>query len=252
MSVAAALRKMAEAGLTIEQAADIIDALGETRSRSAGAERQARYRAREAEKRQRDVTSDVTCDASQVTPPETKVSPTPPSQTQPPKEKEPPKGVSQKKVPDEVQLVLDELVLDELWLLAPFASRRRSSKGEVRGALRAAVSRKKDLADIMTGLKALFLSDEALRDDGKFVGALHRLIQHDRWEAFLEPSADTALAARKAKVAAWDDDHKRAAMAGFVEEGRWGDHWGPRPGEPNCFIPHEIQAQFRGRVRSAA
>lgn len=48
MSVADALRKMAEAGLSLEQAADIIEAMGSEKppGRSAAAERQAQYRDR--------------------------------------------------------------------------------------------------------------------------------------------------------------------------------------------------------------
>ncbi len=86
-----ALRKMADMGLSLQQAIEIIEAMG-TRERSKGAARQARYRER-LKGEGRDVTSDVTrddngdgnSDASPTLPlaPETKTSPGPPKKTQP-------------------------------------------------------------------------------------------------------------------------------------------------------------------------
>jgi hypothetical protein len=72
----AALKKMAEFGLTIEQAIEVLEAIGAV-ERSSGAERQARYRQRR--NAARNVTGDVTGDVTKVTPsPDKEIPPTPP------------------------------------------------------------------------------------------------------------------------------------------------------------------------------
>ena len=70
MSVAA-LRKMAEWGLSIDQAAELLELIEDERkpARSSGAERQRRYRERQAESVTCDVTRDVTDTPSPSLPP---------------------------------------------------------------------------------------------------------------------------------------------------------------------------------------
>ena len=65
---AAAIRLLAEKGMTASDIAEVAEALEQSPKKSSGAERQARYRARKkAEEQTEGVTSDVTGDVTDVT-----------------------------------------------------------------------------------------------------------------------------------------------------------------------------------------
>lgn len=127
--------------------------------------------------------------------------------------------------------------IDAIWAITPSESRKRSSRKDVGRALLAAVKRGKPPANVLAGLKAYFASDQATKDGGAFVKGVHRMIENDRWEAFIEP--DPAKGE-------WTPDRWRAALRIHVDSGRqrWSETVGPRPGEPGCRAPADVLAEF--------
>lgn len=214
MSVAA-LKKMAEAGLTLEQAIEIMEAMGGGQ-RSRGAERQARYRERRAESTggvTRDVTGDVTGDAS-PTPCPLPSSPQTPQQPTPTPEKttRPRKGAAPKAYPDEFEAV---------WRIYPHAE-GRSSKPETL-AQWLALTDDDRLALPVACARYRREGREPKADCG--APAMERWLRrglHQNWAA--QPTAelptgpvDPAVTARR--------------LTRFRDTGVWEPGWGPKPND---------------------
>ena len=203
---AAALRAMAEAGLTLEQIIGIVEASESgPEARSAAAVRQARYRARKAQSVTRDVTCDVTRDKS--------VSPKPPSKKAP---LSPPKGGSFPPPPADQPLAEPKTpVADELWSLANQASRNRSGRAATRRAVKAALAKGATVEALAASIR------DHIRLTGDHAKGLHRIIEAELWRDHLAkplPAPDAAVLA-----------HRRAH---YAKTGEWRADWGPPPPPP--------------------
>lgn len=145
-----------------------------------------------------------------------------------------------KKTPQSPPLGADlrQADIDAIWAITPSESRRRSGRKDVARTLLAAARRGKAPAQVLAGLVAYFASAEATKDGFGFVKGVHRMIENDRWEAFVEAPPD--------RLGEWTPDRWRAAMKLHVESGceRWGDKIGPRPGQLGCRVPPAILAEF--------
>lgn len=99
-----------------------------------------------------------------------------------------------------------------IWSEAPKAARERSSQKDLTYALEAAVRRGGRIEDIRAALKAAYASRSYSGDHAK---GIHRLVQNDRWQSFVEASPGPLLRTptfpgpaeiRAAVVAAKDED----------------------------------------------
>lgn len=131
---------------------------------------------------------------------------------------------------------LGQADVEAIWAIAPPESRKRSGKKDVARALLAAVRRGRQPATVLAGLKAYFASPMATKDEGAFVKGVHRMIENDRWEAFVETSATAGED--------WPESRWRVALGIHAEDGRWGETMGPPPGQPGCRAPSPILAEF--------
>lgn len=133
--------------------------------------------------------------------------------------------------------------VDRLWSLAPAQGRARSSRKDVERALKAALRRGHSVDEVAEGVAAYYDSDAATKDGGEFAKGLHRLIENDRWQAMVGPSAETMTAIDP--MLRPEDWRQRKWMEEHVE-GRfqWNPQRGPRPGEPGCRVSPEIQREF--------
>lgn len=122
--------------------------------------------------------------------------------------------------------------VETIWAISPSGSRRRSGKTDIERSLASAVRRGKSIKAIQAGLGAYFASQEATKDGGAFVKGVHRMIEGDRWEAFVEtrppdgpPSPD-------------DPGPWRRRMLDWTKNRYWNStDWGPKPGSPGCLVP---------------
>jgi hypothetical protein len=214
MSVADALRKMAAAGLTLDQAADIIESLGEPRARSAGAERQARYRER---MKARDVTSDVTSDASQRDPalpsssPE-KVSPKPPSKINP--SFNPPTHGA----PDGA---LDEL-FNQAWKACTQTMRQRSSQAKSKTAWTRAAA-KIEPERLLAALKRYRSEDRDVERSGG--PGFHIWLNDQKYEHWLPKEANGVV------VEPVSPFIQAERIQHYRDTGEWRSAWGTFPGD---------------------
>lgn len=125
--------------------------------------------------------------------------------------------------------------VDRIWEISPSRARERSGRPLLDRALRAAVGRGKDPAIIVPALEAYFASPDARKNDGEFVKGVHRMIEGDRWEAFVaEGSTDPP-----------DTDPWPRRLREFQSNQYWNTtDWGPKPGKPGCRAP-QAQAQMQ-------
>ncbi len=124
--------------------------------------------------------------------------------------------------------------VDRIWEISPTRARERSGRRDVERSLKAAVGRGKDPGRVTEGLEAYFASPDARKNDGEFVKGTHRMIEQDRWEAFVsERSTDPPP----------DSDPWTRRLREFQKNQYWNTtDWGPKPGKPGCRAP-QAQAQ---------
>jgi hypothetical protein len=241
---AAQLRLMMDAGLTLEQVVAIAEAGDQAPTRSKGAERQARYRRRQAESVTSDATGDVT------PPPETKVSPTPPSKTQtlPPS---PPLGGSSPTIsadqpgerenraafgPFEALATWNDLARRTGLPVAKSLTPQRRRAITARLAEHGEAGWRQALAAIERSAFLRGGNDRAFRADLDFVGqpkSFTRLIEgfYGNGAGHDTPGDSTA----------WGDDEWRAAVAIWGESGAWSDALGPPPDHPQTRVPPHLR-----------
>jgi len=205
MSLAALIRKMAEAGASAEAIAIAVEAV-----EAAGAQVESqRAAARERKRRQRErgvtVTGQSRDEDVTVTDisPETKVSPTPPSKTQTPSipPYSPPK------------IDLNELA-GRIWSLQPsIDGKRRQTRPDVKRALSSAIRSAKP-EDIERACSAYYALPASLKDGGQFAMGAARLLQNDRWREFL-PGEGQAVPQRTI-VKPFPESEIRDAVAGAM------------------------------------
>lgn len=214
------LRKLMDAGLSGDALLDVvasIDADNGPRTRSNGAERQSRYRARKAATVTSDVTRDVT---DSVTPPPNKESsPTPPKETNP---SSLPNGSS---APRD-RAALDRLQADLLEAAGLGDFRAERSPGLMNLApILALLDRGYDReADILATVRDKCRGGWKPRTWGYFT------------DIVVERAA--ARSAIPSKPAPTDEDWPGRLKV--WAEGTWVHGWGPKPGEPGCRVPPEL------------
>jgi hypothetical protein len=219
MSVnAAALRKMAELGLTVEQIVDLVETMEEgfalpVPQLSAGALRQRRYRERRSER-----TESVTCDVTRDVTEDKKVSPTPPSKNQNNLPPIPPlKGGTfplPAAEPKPAKPKADDLA-QRLWVLANKTSRDRSGRPALGKAVLAAIRKGATDAALEASVR------EHCREQGEFAKGVHRIVEGEHWRDHLPSQAPPPKPA-DAEVIARRLQHYR-------DTGEWRPDWGPPP-----------------------
>lgn len=120
--------------------------------------------------------------------------------------------------------------VDAIWSITPRKSRERSSRGELERALKAAGNRGHHPAEIARALQRYFAGPDATKDGGERVKGVHRMVEVDRWQSWVEAN-------ELADVSAWGDAQWAQALRLFREEGLWSVELGPKPGEPGCIAP---------------
>lgn len=227
---AATLEDMRAAGIPSDQILDVAIAMlhrQEDEAAQRRAEKREAARIRKAKSRKsKEAVTNVTvteCDArdkkeSPPTPPKEKIY------------KNPPKGGQ--KAP------IDELAA-EVWALWPKRGRERSSQKQVRSAY-AGVLKAHEHPAVLAAIKRYLKTPDATKEGGEYVPALHRWLSTERFTSYLdqaEPPPD------------WPKFVKGCREFGF-----WTDTLGPKPGEPGCKAPAEIQREygFEPQIGSAA
>lgn len=206
MSVAA-LRKMAELGLTLEQAIEIMEAMGPSEKSSAAA-RQARYRARKSGS---DVTRDVTSDASQETPLPLPSSPQTPQLPTPTPENNTRTRKGRPAKPD----LVPEADLDRIWSAANQISRGRSGRPDTGEAIAAALAKGATLEAIEASVR------HHCRVSGDHPKGLHRIIRAELWRDHANKREPPGLPLSP-EYRAHCEHHYRTT-------GEWRPEWGEKP-----------------------
>lgn len=248
------LKKMRDMGLSLDQAIELFEAMEEIsgKPRSKNAERQARFRARKAERNADDVTNNVTCNAESNVTEQKEVSPTPPSRKiiyiKPPivphseDTSESKTEVEKPAQPDWAKLI------DRVWQVMTAAARRRTSRADIETGLKAAWKRGSDPELVVLGLEAYYRSPDATKDDGQYAKGAHRMIQNDRWKAFVdETKPPTPEQLSESMDALWGQ-----RVGEYVRSKYWNEYdWGPRPGKHSCEVPSQILEQHGFTERKA-
>jgi len=143
-------------------------------------------------------------------------------------------------VPDEPPVEAPSLrqLVTDIWNETPKPGRERSSIAELEDALTAARKRGADLAAVRRALAAYYRTDAATKDGGQYAKGVHRMVQRDRWANF-QPAAPAPV-----DTSTWRPERWTVAVRNWVEERRWPDGAGPKPGEPGCKAPAEVLARF--------
>lgn len=125
--------------------------------------------------------------------------------------------------------------VDAIWAITPKSSRVRSSQGDLRKALSAAMGRGHTAQAVQAGLAAYFATSDATRDDGAYAKGVHRMIEADRWQTFAEgvPAPEPVTERRLA-----------IGLGMWRENGQWPASLGPPPGEPGCAVPSHMLEGF--------
>lgn len=137
--------------------------------------------------------------------------------------------------PPDKPIVVRASDIEAIWALTPSESRRRSGKADLERALKAAAKRGHPPETVRAGLAAYFASPEATKDGGQFVKGVHRMVEGDRWEAFVEPPTPEARPSDELVRKSWEFRMSRWAQGAWDEE-----RWGPKPGEPKCQVPVDL------------
>ena len=218
------LRKLMDAGLSGDALLDVvasIDADNVQKSRSNGAERQARYRAKKASTVTSDVTRDVT--KSVTPPPDKEIPPTPPKETNP------------SSLPNGSSAPRDRAALDRL-------------QAELLEAAGIGGFRDEKSPGLMNLAPILALLDRSYSLEADILPAIRDKCRGGwkprTWGYFTDLIVERAAARNSipAKQAAPDEDWPGRMKV--WAEGTWVHGWGPKPGEPGCRVP----AQFLSRA----
>lgn len=161
----------------------------------------------------------------------------------------------------ETDVVDFKMATQGIWMVVGDNGRKRSTKGKVEAALRAAVSRRPDgqsaidrLELILRGVRAYLSDADTRKEGGKFEHGAHRTLEGDRWETFLaeggaQPAPTTVAQASPADPNVGTLEQPGPALQRLWAERAyqglgWDSSQGPRPGMPGCRISPEIQEKF--------
>jgi hypothetical protein len=243
MSLSAeAIDALVASGATAEMLAAVVKA---QMAADAAALAERRSRATEKKRRQRVSRSVPGTEGDnggqRGTPPEKKVSPTPPSKTQtlitplsPPTADGSPQPECRSA--GEVRKTLAEWA-EEIWQAASPRGRQRSSRKDVVRALEATVRRGNLPNPIPGAVRAYYASPDATKDGGEFAKGVHRLLQDDRWQAWGGEAEKPGMT----DVSAWPDDRWMAAIERWRMTGRWAAGIGPPPDDPSSLAPPHLR-----------
>lgn len=153
----------------------------------------------------------------------------------------PPSEVS---VPDGTVSDIRKSDLDAMWAQAPNRARERSSRKDLERSVRAAIRRGHTVDQIAAGLAGYYASREATKDGGEYAKGLHRMVENDRWQAFVVGDLASPTSPLDPMLQP-EDWRQRKWMEEFVE-GRfsWAGQRGPEPGQAGCRVAPEIQREF--------
>jgi len=127
----------------------------------------------------------------------------------------------------------------QLYDLGTKLARQRSSVKDTERSAAAALRRGKTPEQIQRGLAAYYASEEGRRVEK----GVHRMIENDRFEAFLAPETDTT---------AWDDLRWQVAVNRWRRDGFWPEGIGPAPGQPGCRCPASLYVTEADSFRMSA
>jgi len=219
MSLAALIRRMADAGASAEVIALAVEAIEQANSavdqrRAAARDRKRKERAMKADSHAT-VTRQSQDNSGHPPPSSLPLSPTPPNSNSP--TPSPPYSPPAPRKPTKAEL-------DAIWAETPSIARQRSGRADLERSLTAAMRRGADPADVLVGIRAAYASTTYGGDMAKGV---HRLIEGDRWRGFVE---DDRPPDWEALVGLW-----RAT-------GRWASSLGPPPDHPETQVPQQMRA----------
>jgi hypothetical protein len=243
LSIANLIRSMGAAGASPEVIAIAVEALEAAAIDGNSRRTSDRERKRRQREKSRDCPVTVTGQKrdGHGTPPETKVSPTPPSKTQtlitplsPPTADGSPQPECRSA--GEVRKTLAEWA-EEIWQAASPRGRQRSSRKDVVRALEATVRRGNLPNPIPGAVRAYYASPDATKDGGEFAKGVHRLLQDDRWQAWGGEAEKPGMT----DVSAWPDDRWMAAIERWRMTGRWAAGIGPPPDDPSSLAPPHLR-----------
>jgi uncharacterized protein YdaU (DUF1376 family) len=141
--------------------------------------------------------------------------------------------------------------VDAIWAMAPKVSRTRSGKIQLKDAMAAVAKAGHDPGRVRLGLQRYFASEEATRDDGRFVAGVHRLVKGGRWEAFVT-EGETASEAELPLLAAVAGGAQELAgnpwfrrVREYAKNRYWNRlEWGNPPGAAGCAADDEVLVHF--------
>lgn len=143
-----------------------------------------------------------------------------------------------------------DTAVDLIWQKVSAASRKRSTKGDLRAKLKAALKRGHSMERLLKGVAAYVGSQEGSKEEGAYQRGAHRIFENDFFESFLED--DGARASRGQEAAS----QELAEEVGSLEEPSaslqalwmdlyskgmpWPTQRGPQPGRLGCRVSDEI------------
>lgn len=152
-------------------------------------------------------------------------------------------------------------VVDEIWQSASKKGRERSSKKELKSAVRATIKNRPAGTDaalfwdrVTVGLRGYFATEDAKKQGGSLQPAVHRLLTQERWQPFADEVMPLGngepLSEIDAKVSADFGTIERPGPArqllwitDFTQRGEWQPDRGPKPGHAGCRLDPDLQRQ---------
>lgn len=153
---------------------------------------------------------------------------------------------TQSKIPkrtDSSDRLVDEAV-ELLWKITPDVSRKRSSRKELAAAIRA-LKGKHDPADLAYALKECIDDPQMVRDQHKYLPAIHRWIRDGRYESFLPPKP--TLLPQGFQTVGPEFGSLDYHFSIWVKEGRWrgrADSFLLEPDDPDAKYPAALYAKY--------
>lgn len=93
-----------------------------------------------------------------------------------------------------------------------------------------------DRQALQRAIQVFTVSDQATREDGKWVKGFHGWLKTELWRGFV-PTEPEAVAPN---LIDWD-----ARLVAFKRDGTWLTSWGEKPGREGCIVPASILAQHK-------